>query len=146
MLLVGPKANRHRQAWLILVPLGLVMAVWQMPFRLFSIPSSGADNMGFFITAGAMAWTVLGLIGHWLARLPRLSKFLAAFGTMIAVAVVSHGCDYGIGGLPVFGPSLVMYVILAFVPVMAMGLSGFSCRRHYSPRRLMGWLAPLKRW
>ena len=63
LLLVVPKANRHRQAWLILIPLGLVLLVWRMPATLFSLPDGATETMGFFVVSLVMAWTMVWLSG-----------------------------------------------------------------------------------
>ncbi len=68
LLLVVPKANRHRQAWLILVPLGLVLIVWRMAATLLGLPDEDVETLGFLVVTGAMAWSMVWLLGHWLGR------------------------------------------------------------------------------
>ena len=59
LLLLVPKTNRRREAWLILVPLGLVLLVWRMPLALLGVADGSTEMTGFFVVTGAMAWSVV---------------------------------------------------------------------------------------
>ena len=60
LLLFALKANRHPRAWLILLPMGLVMLVWQVSVSLFSVQDSTAEWIGFLVEWGVLAWAWFG--------------------------------------------------------------------------------------
>ena len=138
LLLVVPKANRHRQAWLILIPLVLVLVVWRMPARLLSMSDGSAETLGFFVVSGALAWTVVWLLAHRLATRSRIVTFFLIAGVMLAIGLLSYYCHFedGDGFLPlsiIFGACVAIFLL-------AMMITGSFCRKKYSPRRFLAWL------
>ena len=138
LLLVGLKANRHRQAWLILIPLGLVLIVWGMPLRLLSMPSETMETLGFFFVSTAMAWSMVWLLGHCLAIRNRTITFFLILGAMLAMGAVSYAgrierVDHAASMLIPFG----FYVAIG---LLAMTFTGYVCRENCSMPRFLGWL------
>ena len=139
LLLVAPKANRHRQAWLIFVPLGVVLLLWSMFVRLLSMPSDPQQRFGFVVVTAAMAWAAVWLLGHWLGRRSRFLTFLGMWLVMDAVGAASYFCHYG-GGLDELAPMLITYGVFIVFPALGTTLAGFSCRKRFSPGRFLAWL------
>lgn len=139
LLLVVPKANRHRQAWLILVPLGLVLIVWRMAATLLGLPDEDVETLGFLVVTGAMAWSMVWLLGHWLGRSNRFVTFFLAVGVMLAVGLLSYRCGYQFDEADDFVSLLPCSALAAILP-LAMLLTGCYCRAEYSPGRFRGWL------
>ncbi len=140
LLLVVPKANRNRQAWLILIPPVLVITLWPMPFRLMPMPAEFALSFGLVFVSLAKAWTVVWLIGHWLARLHPLFSFLLTLAVMPAVGALCFLGEYGAIATDELLRWSIAFGILPFVLLAAMALSRFHCRKRYGPRRFMVWL------
>ena len=138
LLLILPKANRQAQAWLILIPLGLVLVVWRMPATLLSVPDGPTETLSFYVASVAMAWSVVWLLGHWLAIRNRIVTFFLALGTMLAVGLLSHYCHYeDADGL---ASSLISCGIACVILLLAMMLTSAICRKGYSPRKFCLWL------
>jgi hypothetical protein len=136
--LIVPKANRHRQAWLILIPLGLVLLVWRLPARLFSLPDGATETLDFFVVSVSMAWTMVWLLGHWLAIRNRSITFLLILAVMLAIGLLSHYChSESSDGLM---SSLIGYCLYVVPLPLAMMLAGYSCRKKYSRPWFCGWL------
>lgn len=141
LLLVGLKANRHRQAWLILIPLGLVLVVWRMPAILLSVSDGTTESLGFFVVTGTMAWTMVWLLGHWLGGRHRNVTLLLAFATMLAVGLLSFLSYYShFGELEGLASSSITYGLCVLILLAAMTHTGYLCRKRFSPRRFLGWL------
>ena len=141
LLLVVPKANRDRRAWLILIPLVVVMLVWRMPFRLFSMRDGDMEIFGSFFTCLAMGLTAVWLLGYRLVGLRGFQKMVSAFLVMAAMGLLWCLGSYGFGFADELAALMVYGGISAFTLLMAMGLSGLCCRGRYHPARFMGWLA-----
>ena len=138
LLLVGPKANRHRRAWLILIPLGLVLIVWDMPLRLLSMPSETMETLGFFFVSTAMAWSAVWLLGHWLAIRNRTITFFLIFGAMLAMGAASYAGRFE--RVDHVATMLIPFGLYVGVAALAMTLTGYICRDNCSMPRFLGWL------
>ena len=133
LLLVGPKANRHRQAWLILLPLGVIFLVWRMAAILFSLPDGSTEPAGFFVELLAVAWSAVWLAGHWLGGRSRKVAFFFIIATMTAICLLSYWCHYAdTDGLVA---SLIGFDVVAVVLPLAMLWTSYSCRKNYTPGR-----------
>ena len=151
-LLVAPKKNRHWQAWLILIPLVLLVALrlasWQAIAMLPDVPSFAAELLFFPFTSLAMAWIIVWLIGHWLSRLHGIAALLLALAVMLAAGGASYVGHFGTAHRTLLhdpdAPSMVVlyaiYAICVAVLLLAMTLSAYCCRKKYRPRRFMLWL------
>jgi hypothetical protein len=138
LLLILPKANRQAQAWLILIPLGLVLVVWRMPATLLSVPDGPTETLGFYVASVAMAWSTVWLLGDWLAAGNRIVTFFLALGTMLAVGLLSYYCHYeNADGLV---SSLTSCGMAAAIVLLAMMWSSAICRKGYTPRGFSLWL------
>jgi hypothetical protein len=136
-LLVVPKANRDRRAWLILGPLLLVILLWPMSATLLSLPPSVAEGFGFVVVTGALAWSAVWLLGDWLARRQRFVAFLAALGVILALGALSYGCQFG------FEPGEDLVLLAAYgcsglFLLLAMLRSRGSGRGEYRPGAFLG--------
>ncbi len=151
-LLVASKENRHWQAWLVLIPLVLLVALrlasWQAIVMLPDMPSFAAELLFFPFTSLAMAWIVVWLIGHWLPRFHGAAAFLLASAVMLAAGGASYVSHFGTAYRTILhdrdAPSMVVlyviYAICVVVLLLAMTLSAYCCRKKYRPRRFMLWL------
>jgi len=141
LLLVVPKANRDRRAWLILVPLVVVMLVWRMPFRLTPLDPGDVEMFGSFLMCLAMGLTAVWLLGHRLAGLHWFGKLLSTLTVMAATGLLWYLSSYGLGFADELAALMVYCGVSVFALSMAMGLAGLCCRGRYHPARFMGWLA-----
>lgn len=140
LLLVVPKANRHRQAWLILIPLAVVLIVWRMLAHLLSMSDdpSGTEGLGFYVVSATMAWSMVWLLGHWLASRFRYVTFFLSLGMMLAIGLLSCYCHFA--DTDNRASLLICYSICVVILLLATTLAGYFCRKKYSPRRFLGWL------
>ena len=138
LLLVIPKANRNRQAWLILIPLGLVLILWHTPTMLLGVSESSAQTIGCLIVSGAMAWTMVWLLGHRLESRYSTVTFFLILGIMLAAGALSF--FYSGEEQNSFVPLAVFYSFAVVSLVVAMMLTGRFCRKRCSPRSFGLWL------
>jgi hypothetical protein len=132
-LLVAPKANRHRQAWLVLIPLAVVLLVPRMLATLLSMPESTAETMGCFLGTLAMAWGAVWLAGHWLGcRLRKLTFFLI-LATMTAIGLLSYWCN-GTDAAGLVTASIGIALFSGVLP-LSMLWTSYSCRKKFTPGR-----------
>jgi hypothetical protein len=137
LLLVAPRANRRRQAWLILVPLGLVLIVWRMPATLLSMSDGVTESLGFLVVTGVMGWSMVWLLVPWLALRNRFLAFLSLSAVMLAVGLLSFYCNFAdADGLPLF----VVYCLCVLIALLAMMITSLFCRKRCSLGRFLGWL------
>ncbi len=140
LLLVVPKGNRHLQAWLILIPVALVVLLGPIPARLMSAPSSSEQMLGFLLGSLAKAWAVVWLLGPMLARMPSFLAFVATLTVMLATLAVCHVGEFGADDASQPLPMLMMFGLFSLAWLLAMTLSRFHCRKRYGPGRFMAWL------
>jgi len=138
LLLVVPKANRHRQAWLIVIPLGLVLLVWRMPATLLSWPDESTERLGFFVVSGAMAWSMVWLLGRWLGTRYRIITMVFIWAVMFAIGLVSFYCHFA--DAMYLAPYLILYGVGVGILLLAMMFTANLCRRTFSAAKFLGWL------
>ncbi len=135
-----PRGNRTWHAWLILIPVLLVLMLWRMPLRLVSAPASNAVSFGAFVASLTVAWTVVWLLGHRLARRRRMTGFFTVWGVMLALGVWAYTGEYGFA----LNSEMLQWALLfggcALTLLAAMGMARLCCRRQYRPGRFMAWL------
>ena len=123
--------------------LGLVMLVWRMPLRLFPISDGQAQTVGFFVESGVLAWSIVWLLGHWLATRYRNVSFLLIYGVLLAVGLLSYYCQYE--DYDELAPLMIGFGICCIPLPLAMMLSSFFSRGIYSQPRFGLWLAIVDR-
>jgi hypothetical protein len=141
LLLVIPKANRNRQAWLILIPLVAVLALWHTFAVSLGMSAQSAQFLGILIVSGTMAWTAVWLLGHWLGSRYGIVTFFLIHAVMFAVGALSLYCsgEENSDVMPYFVYA-VYYSFAVFGLVTAMMLAGRLCRKRFSPIRFGLWL------
>ena len=92
LLLVVPKANRNRQAWLILIPAVVVLILWRTTALLLDMGFESQQQMGCLVMAGTVGWTAVWLLGHWLGSRFKTLTFLSIVAVMAAVGALSFFC------------------------------------------------------
>lgn len=128
LLLVAPKANRDRQAWLILIPLVVILLVWRMPFRLLAASDATTETFGFFVVTGSMTWSMVWLLGHWLGNRPRYAVFFLALAVMLAAGLLSYSSYFGTIGFSDSITTFVCYGVCCAVLLLSMLRAGRLCR------------------
>jgi hypothetical protein len=140
LLLVLPRHNRNRQAWLILILPLLVAAFWQLILAALPEPSAELGFAASFVTALAIAWASMWLLGPWLCVGGRAGTSFLGLAAMLAVGAVAYFGYFGVR-YSSDAPSLVVFWSAWPVSLAAaMALSGFCCRRVYRPGYMMLWL------
>jgi hypothetical protein len=141
LLLVIPKANRNRQAWLILIPLVVVLLVWSVLTLLFGMAVGAQEQMGCLVTSAAIAWAAVWLLGHWLGSRYSTLTFFSILAIMVAVGALTFFCSgEGDGVSMPLAAFAIYYGVMAVGLVAAMMLAGRSCRKRFSGIRFGLWL------
>jgi hypothetical protein len=133
------RENRNAQAWLIVIPLAIVLILWRTPLLLFGIGQETIQSIGSPIFAGAMGWTLVWLFGDRLAnrRFPGATVFL-----IILVMFVFGGLAFfALGGLKdsLFS-NVVAYGISVGALVLSMAIAAHFSRNNFTPVRFGLWL------
>jgi hypothetical protein len=139
LALVLVKANRTPRAWLILVPLLIVMLLWSLLKKAMPIPSSAMAPLDQLVISLAIGISIIFLLGHKIGNRHRFVTFLLAM--LIMVLVCAAGLvSFGIS-TPESSVLAILSVLIATVMLFAFVLAGFKCRKKYGPVRFMLWLA-----
>jgi hypothetical protein len=136
VLLVAVRANRHPPAWLILIPLGEVVLVWQMLMTLLGVSDEAAEMLRFFVESLAIAWTAVWLVGHWLAGRSRRVAMLLMMVAMTVVGLLSTGCYHA--GITGHLDSVLGFDLIAMILPLAMLWTSYSCGRNFTRARFRG--------
>lgn len=145
LLLAIPKANRHRQAWLILCPLGLVMLLWHPLVVLFGMGEATAQVVGCTVVSGAVSLAVVWLMGHRLGSRYGMATFFRILAIMLGVGALSLFCrgEVDEASAP-FAAYAITYSFAVVSLIIAMMLAGRFCRKRLSAIRfglwLLGWM------
>ena len=141
LLLVLPKANRNRQAWLILIPLAAALMLWRGAALLFDAGVGPQQQMGTLLMSVATAWTSVWLLGHWLRSRYRIVRFFSILAVMAGVGALGLFCsgEGDDGSMPnvIFA---TYYGVVVVGLVAAMMLAGRFCRKRFSGLRFGLWL------
>jgi hypothetical protein len=140
VLLVAPKANRHRQAWLIFLPLVLLAIVWRMPVRLLMLSEDTAESFGMVVMSCAMAWAAVWLLGPQLVERHGTGRFIVTLALMLVIETVSCLSHVGFDN-----PQDLLSISMAngfcsTALLLGMTMSSRSCRDGFRRGRFMGWL------
>jgi hypothetical protein len=133
LLLIVPKTNRKGQAWLILIPLCMVILVWRMPMRLLSVSDGAMETTGFFIETLALAWTMVWLAADWLAGHLRRMALLRIAAVMTLACLLSYVCYYSCYD-DILNPILGFGFNIVILPLSLLW-SSYGCRKIYSRGR-----------
>jgi hypothetical protein len=140
LLIVESNENRHRQAWLIFVPVVVVALVATMATRLLTIPDDAAEWFGIAAMSCALAWAAVWLAGHRLAGSRGFIRFTAALVLMLVVgglSIVSHlGLDNNDDLLSVS----IALAVASTVLLLGMMCAGRLCRDEFRRGKFMRWL------
>lgn len=129
--------NRNRQAWLILILFLLLHAILGPSIEhLFS--RQMAEQYGVPLQWLLLAWTAVWLLSPWLVRRKPAIAIVLVFG--VAAAVAAAG-TFGGSGRFVSSMLLADYAVWVFALTSAFLLTRECCRKSYSPRRFLTWLA-----
>ena len=137
-LLIVPRENRNRQAWLILIPLVVLPGILYLPAISRLMDPLTAEIDGFLIGTGVLAWSVVWLMGHWLGGGRRRSTFWLILIVMLAIGLLSCLCQFE--GADDLVQLLIIYSLCVFDLLLAMMLAGYFCRKKYSTPRFLGFL------
>ncbi|MFZ1933658.1 MAG: hypothetical protein WCB27_10500 [Thermoguttaceae bacterium] len=141
LLLVIPKANHNRQAWLILIPLVVVLLLWSMLTLLFGMAVGAQEQMGCLVMSAAIAWAAVWLLGHWLGSRYSTLTFFSIMAVMVAVAALTFFCCGEGDGVSIpLAAFAIYYGVMAVGLVAAMMLAGRFCRKRFSGMRFGLWL------
>jgi len=137
--LVLARENWNFRAWAALVPLLVIIVLWNWMKLLFSPSSSTAEYFGVMIIALATAWTVFwSLAGRFQSRSKVLNFTAAAVVLWVMMsAVLAAGGVMQTSGLL---SMLISQLVLIVAWLASMILSARRCRKTYSPKRFMAWL------
>jgi hypothetical protein len=139
LVMVVPRANRHWQVLLILVPVLLVNLVWSALVLISKPATSDQELLGAMALSLAVGSAVLWLLGHRLANCTRGKAMLVALGATVGVAVA--------GIVPVLDSAAAIVThtsllgILMWAMVLGYALAGRMSRHTYHATRFILLLA-----
>ena len=141
-LLLFIRPNRNLKAWAILLSLTASLAlVWATSWFIHSGSDVGAEGVVPYGTF-SVAFTTLCLTATWLPKRHRDRANLAVFAVVFLASAFSA---LWIRGLPVFGRDsgeVWIYTVLQSAGfVVALALARHVCRKRFTPRRFLLWLA-----
>ncbi|MEN6557793.1 MAG: hypothetical protein ABFC54_06405 [Thermoguttaceae bacterium] len=135
LALVGLRENRNFRAWLILIPLAVVLILWRTPMLLFGAGERTSQYVGAIVVAAAMSWALLWLIAPKLVHRSRavtifvMGVFLIVFG---GLAIYVQGVE--------LMPCLTIYGIAMLGAVLGMAIAARPNRRPFRPTRFAVWM------
>ena len=138
LLLVAPRHNRDRRAWLILVLPLLVAGFGQ----LMSLASGSISIMFYFLTIVSIAWAVVWLLAPWLSAKRRLVRALLALVVMALVGAAGYVgyFEFTLSG-ELIGTWAIFWGMATVSLVAGMTISGHLCREKKPMYVFMLWLA-----
>lgn len=138
--LAVPRANRQRQALLILVPALVLALLWNDVTRRTGMNSASRVQFGFLGEFLAVGLALLWLNADRLGRCRRLPEFAANLGLLL-LADLAVAMAYG-GAFPSqSGLVIVSTIILGIVLLTALTLTRHFAHQRYQPGRFLLWLA-----
>lgn len=136
MLVVAPKHNRQKQAWLILV-LPLLAAGFAL---LVEWLSPTADNAGQFVLALAIAWASVWLLAPWLAHGGRVRRLFHALAVMGVVGGVAYVAFFGAwASSDVTWPIIGSWASCSLGLIAAAALTGLCCGGKCTAYHILLW-------
>jgi peptidoglycan/LPS O-acetylase OafA/YrhL len=135
-----PRANRHRHALLIFIPLLVLGLLWQRVTKLTGMPSASETQFSFFIDSLAVGMALLWLHADKLGGYHSVPRFLVSLGILLLadlVVVLSYW-----GAFP--GQSSMLPVctaVMSIVLLISLALTRRLAHKRYDPIRFMLWLA-----
>lgn len=141
LLLLLLPANRRPQAWLVLLPMGVV---WLIDVVLkVATPemfSDANDYLALALTSLAFGMAVLWLLAGYLAGLSKPVVFLVTTLIISASSILAYLIRSDWSELvPVTAMIVVALVLLSLLTALALVLSALMCKRVYRPTRLLAW-------
>lgn len=137
LLIVESKENRHRQAWLIFVPVAVVALVVRMSTRLLAVPDDAAEWFGIAVMSCALAWAAVWLAGHRLAGRHGFIRFIAALVLMLAVGGLSIVSQLGLDNTDDLLSVSIAHGVSSVVLLVGMMRSGRSLRGDFRRWKFM---------
>lgn len=137
--LVLVRENRCLRAWAILIPLMVVLAIFQMTASLFSFSSTNTEFLGTMVASLASGWAIIWLLAHWLSPRRWLLAVVLALIVMLAAGLLSYGCNYGFTD-DIVVPLLIFHCVASFSLLLSMALTGRFRRKAHLSASFMVWL------
>jgi hypothetical protein len=129
--------NRHRQAWLIFVPVAVVALVAKMATRALKIPDDAAEWTDVAVMALAVGWSAVWLYGARLAGRHGMVRFIAALVLMLAFGGLSYLAHLGLDNTDGLLSISISHGIASVVLLVGMMRSGRSCRNEFRRGKFM---------
>jgi hypothetical protein len=139
LAIMVPKANRRREALLILVPALLVNLVWLGVAQLFQLIISDDETFAMVVQSLTVGSAVLWLLGHALANCTPWKATVLALGIALGMALVGVLCVTGLSRQTISLPLLLSLLMPALV--LGYAGAGWMSRRTYRPTRFLLLLA-----
>jgi len=137
--MVVPRANRTRDALLILVPVLLANLVWLVVARISQPVTSDRETFGVMVLSLAVGSAVLWLLGHVIANCTRYARLVLASGVALGVALVGALSVTDLSRQTITLPSLLGLLMPALV--VGYAGAGWMSRRTYRPTSFLLLLA-----
>lgn len=140
LAIVLPRANRHRHALLIFIPMLVLGLLWRRVTKLTGMSSANETQFSFVVEFLAVGMALLWLNADRLGGCRGLTRLAAGLGILLLAdlaAIVSYwGAFPGQTGMFMVFTAIVSVVLLA-----SLALTRRLARRRYRPVRFMLWLA-----
>jgi len=139
LAMVVPRANRRREALLILVPVLLVSLVWLVIARVSQPVTSDREMFGVMVLSLTVASAALWLLGHVIANYAPCTRLVLALSIAVGVAVVGALSVTDFSRQTIALPSLLGFLMPALV--LGYAAAARMSRRTYRPTRFLLLLA-----
>ncbi len=135
-----PRANRHRHALLIFVPLLILGLLWERVTALTGMPSDSRAQFSFLGEFLVVGVALLWLNADKLGGLRGSARFAGTLGLLL-LADLMVTLSYW-GSFPgQTGMFIVFTAIMAVILLLSLTLTRWLAHRRYRPVRFMLWLA-----
>jgi hypothetical protein len=133
-----PKSNRNIKALAIFLPIGISSLLWAILIKITSAPSSiqGSGLFQSMLVGIALLW----LLGDYIGKFGGAGRFMLFLAVMVGTGIICY-LSYSPGSLEAVIEFLILYVCLVVTLLTAMTLTRLSCKKTYSQKRFMLYLA-----
>jgi hypothetical protein len=104
---------------------------------VFSWTNESCYTFSALVMSGALAWSLVWLFGQWMAVSSRLIRLVLIFCVLFALGLLADFCQFEAAYRTA---ALIYFSASAAILLLSMLLTGFFCRRRFSPQRYLGGL------
>ncbi len=134
------KGNRCLRAWLVLVPLVVVLAIWGMVKQLLPFNTSNAEGFSQLVSLMAITLAVLWLLAQRPERRKGVVSFLLAGAILAGLGTLGMLCYNGFRLDGETAAYFAIYGIWVLTLLLGMTISCLRCRKNFAVKRFLSLL------